>query len=208
MYNCIVNYCSQCGAKLKSIGKFCSACGAPTTNLIEKDADAPLISQKEMITQSAASTDSQAARAICLHKNKVIKSNGVTKCEDCGEYSLEKHVELVKNKATATQWIKFSVGFVLCYVALTNLSELHSPIEYVSLNLSPNTLLNGGWWIGYTDHYASLLRATEALGGSTKGVFKIGELQTALWIVGGLGLGLADPILKRGFKELRRKYLR
>ena len=202
-----MNYCSQCGAKVPSIAKFCSACGAPTTNLIEKDADALLISEKEMITQSATSTDSQTSRTICLHKNKVVKSNGVTFCEDCGE-SNEQHVKLVTNKATATQWIGFTIGFILCSVALTNLDEANPPIEYVSLNLSANTLLYGGWWTGYTGYYASLLRATEDLGGSTKGVFSVENFRSSLWFVALIGLFLAGPILKKGIKELRRKYLR
>ena len=136
-----MNYCSQCGAKVPSIAKFCSACGAPTTKLIEKDADAPLISQKEMITQSATSTDSQASRTICLHKNKVVKSNGVTFCEDCGESNEQHsnpHRKEFKEPSLFTRPLTLISLFIVIVILIALIGTVHTPASVLDNSIQPN----------------------------------------------------------------------
>ena len=132
--NSAMNYCSQCGAKVPSIAKFCSACGAPTTNLIEKDADALLISEKEMITQSATSTDSQASRTICLHKNKVVKSNGVTFCEDCGESNEQHsnpHSKEFKEPSLSTKPLTFISISIIIAILIALIGQVHTSSQSI-----------------------------------------------------------------------------
>ncbi len=97
------------------------------------------------------------------------------------------------------QWVGIVIGLFVGGTALENAISMPSVAEYVTLNITPSTLIGGGWFHWYSGDYA-LLAQTSDPGGMSASTWR-----TILWFLTGFGFSLAGPGIKQGIRKSVRE---